>query len=333
MNNVDSFPIVSVIIPTLNRCAELAKTLDALSSQTLPPSRFEVIVVDDGSTDDTPRIAAVPYPFRLHYVRQQNQGGVAARNHGAMTGRGEMLVFIDDDITFDPSYLEAILGTHQRGRKFISMGVFQPYRTSQDSAFAVLYPRIIPVQTTDQGDQLVSFTQCTSNNLAIERQDFLDLGMWHDVLGGGPGIWGDVEFGYRAWKKGFKFLRVANAKLYHRDHTIENLQSACERHYYISHTVHLLFQRNPETRQYLPTFWDKHPISFSSDSLHLIVRKIFRIAASSLPAVWAMERLAHLLENRAPASLLLVLLYRWIISAYIYKGYRHGFRELAEAGI
>ena len=179
-------------------------------------------------------------------------------------------------------------------------------------------------------DHFVSFVECTSNNLAIERQFFLDVGMWQDVLGDGPTLWGDVDFGYRAWKKGFQFLRVSNAQLYHRDHTIVDLQFACKRAYHSSRTVHLLFQRHPEIARYLPAFWDKHPMSVFRDPPSLTARKVFRIITSSLPALRAMKHLVRCMETTARGSFLLVILYRWMISAHMYKGYRQGLRELYE---
>jgi len=85
---------VSVIVPAYNASATIGQTLQALSKQNCPQT-FEVIVVDDGSTDDTASIVSSFSAVR--YVRQDNAGPAAARNHGAQLARGEFLAFTDSD--------------------------------------------------------------------------------------------------------------------------------------------------------------------------------------------------------------------------------------------
>ena len=85
---------VSVIIPTYNRASLVAQTIDNMLAQTLRP--LEVIVVDDGSTDDTAAIVAA-YGDRVRYVPQRNAGPAAARNAGLALAQGAFVQFMDSD--------------------------------------------------------------------------------------------------------------------------------------------------------------------------------------------------------------------------------------------
>jgi glycosyltransferase involved in cell wall biosynthesis len=97
-------PLVSVIIPTFNRAAYLPETLQSLQRQTL--SDFEVIVVDDGSTDNTAPLVKERYPS-VRYFYQENAGPAAARNRGLCEARGRFVSFLDSDDLWRPRFLEA----------------------------------------------------------------------------------------------------------------------------------------------------------------------------------------------------------------------------------
>lgn len=103
-------PIASVIIPTRNRLQALERCLDALASQTLPTSSFEVIAVDDGSE---PALFFEPArwasKFELKLIRQENTGPAGARNRGVFEARGEFLAFTDDDCLPTPTWLEKLV--------------------------------------------------------------------------------------------------------------------------------------------------------------------------------------------------------------------------------
>ena len=95
-------PLVSVIIAAYNSARYIRQAVDSVFEQTY--ARHEVIVVDDGSTDDTRQLLE-PYLNRIQYVYQDNQGPGAARNHGLRLARGEVVVFLDADDYLLPSKL------------------------------------------------------------------------------------------------------------------------------------------------------------------------------------------------------------------------------------
>jgi glycosyltransferase involved in cell wall biosynthesis len=104
---------LSVVIPTYNRKDMLLKCLAALEKQTVLPSEFEVVIVDDGSTDGAEEtLAAHRFSFPIEFSRQSNQGPGAARNLGLTLTRGELVLFMGDDIIADERLLENHLLAH-----------------------------------------------------------------------------------------------------------------------------------------------------------------------------------------------------------------------------
>lgn len=112
MNSDQHLRFVSVIIPTFNRATVIGKTIESVLAQTYP--NVEIIVVDDGSTDDT-RETLSRYGDRVHYIYQQNAGPSAARNRGARASQADYITFLDSDDLLLPTKLErqvAFLDTH-----------------------------------------------------------------------------------------------------------------------------------------------------------------------------------------------------------------------------
>lgn len=97
-------PQISVVIPTYNRADKVQKAVKGVFAQTLPP--FEIIVVDDGSSDGTEQSLRVAFPDRIRYYFQPNQGVSVARNRGIEEARGEWIAFLDSDDLWQRDKLE-----------------------------------------------------------------------------------------------------------------------------------------------------------------------------------------------------------------------------------
>jgi glycosyltransferase involved in cell wall biosynthesis len=123
---------ISAIIPAYNRAQFLGQTLDAIASQTEPPD--EIIVVDDGSTDNTAAIVAA-FPANIRYIRINNSGAPVARNVGAAQASGDWLWFCDSDDLWRPEYLARVrdLLDTQPQPKF----VFGNFRLVRNGAWAI----------------------------------------------------------------------------------------------------------------------------------------------------------------------------------------------------
>ena len=97
-------PKVSVIIPTYNRAETVSRAIESVLAQTV--TDIEVIVVDDGSVDDTGKLLEAMFGDRIRYFAQVNQGASVARNRGVVEARGEWIAFLDSDDIWEPEKLE-----------------------------------------------------------------------------------------------------------------------------------------------------------------------------------------------------------------------------------
>lgn len=120
---------ISVVIPTFNRKDSLQKTLDGLARQTYPASQFEAVVVSDGSTDGTDALlsrSCGSMPYALRVITQPNGGPARARNNGIENARGEVVVFLDDDVEPGPDFLSVHASHHAGSDKTVVIGPMLP---------------------------------------------------------------------------------------------------------------------------------------------------------------------------------------------------------------
>lgn len=98
-------PLLSIIIPTYNEEKDISQAIKSLQKQSY--KKFEIIIVDDGSTDETTRVVSEFEGVRV--LRQNHKGPGAARNLGARNANGEILILVDADMTFDKDYLKNLI--------------------------------------------------------------------------------------------------------------------------------------------------------------------------------------------------------------------------------
>lgn len=112
-------PFISVVIPLYNKEEYIVRTIQSVLGQTY--SNFELIVVDDGSTDDSKSIVSSIADTRVRLVSQKNSGSAAARNTGIRHSTGDIVAFLDADDQWMPTFLEEIV---ELSKKYPNVGIY-----------------------------------------------------------------------------------------------------------------------------------------------------------------------------------------------------------------
>ncbi len=204
-------PRVSVIIPTFNRARQLTRVLDALDRQTVSSTTFEVIVVDDGSTDNTPEVLTSARPFTLRALRQRNQGPAAARNAGIAEARAEIILFIDDDVIPAANLLELHLRAQAEPGAVVIGRMVPP--TERQPFWAEWEMRMLDRQYAQMVAGLFEPTprQFYTANASVHRSDIKRAGLFDARYRRAE----DVELAYRLEELGLRFIFESDACVLH----------------------------------------------------------------------------------------------------------------------
>jgi glycosyltransferase involved in cell wall biosynthesis len=225
--------MISVVIPVYNGGRTLAACLEALKRQTRPPD--EVIVMDDGSTDDTPAIAARSGAVVLS---QQRAGPAAARNRGAWEARGDILLFTDADCAPDPNWVARMLAPFADPAVAGAKG---EYRTRQRELVA----RFVQQEYQDRYDRMVGQARIDfvdTYSAAYRRDLFLAAGGF-DATFSTPSV-EDQEFSFRLAARGHRLVFVPGAIVYHQHD--RGLAEYARRKYGIGFWKTLVMRRYPD---------------------------------------------------------------------------------------
>jgi len=316
---------VSVIIPTYNRSGLLRNTLAALQKQNYPAACLDAWVVDDGSADDTARmVEAIQGPVQVTYLKQPNKGATAARNNGAAQAKGDVFVFVDDDIELVQDAISNLVqGLYSLDRAVVVGTLLASGQLESTGGMEIS-------SDTSDGDLVrIPIGKCFTGLLAVKREDFLALGMFQDPTGGWPN-WDDVDFGYRAYQAGYDLRRCQTAQAIHHDSAAASLTAAAQRWYRAGFSAVRLFQRYPGIYKQLPMFHDKAPIRWGHDSVSLVVRKLARQFASSAPVQLGLRLVDGLGLVRKMFPALADAIARWIVSGQVFQGVRQGIKEYGD---
>ncbi len=221
-------PRLSVVTPTYNRRDRLARVLEALRAQSVSPEIFEVVVVDDGSSDDTVAwLEAQHFPFTLQIRSQANQGPAVARNTGVTNASGDLVLFLDDDVVPVPELIEQHLASHDaESADLVVLGTLSSLPHYEQPWVAWEQVQVEKQYTAMQrGDYAPTFRQFWTGNASVSRQHLLDAGLFNSSFLRGE----DVELGRRLAERGLEFRFNPRAKgLHHAERSLASFRHAHE---------------------------------------------------------------------------------------------------------
>jgi glycosyltransferase involved in cell wall biosynthesis len=201
-------PFVSVIIPVFNDLDPLALCLSALSSQTYPHNRYEVIVVDNGSSKN---LEIVKRAFKnVLFLKENRPGSYCARNKGINVAKGEVLSFTDSDCIPAVDWIEKgvreLVSSPKCG--LVAGRVKLYFKNPEKQTPVEVYESI---HAFDQKNMVENYHHGATANVFTYRKVFDDVGLFNADLKSG----GDVEWGKRVYARGYQQLYAADACVLH----------------------------------------------------------------------------------------------------------------------
>lgn len=228
---------VSVIVPTRNRAGVLRECLRYLTAQTLAGDRYEVLVADDASTDETRAVVDDAARRARCGVRgfwlPERSGVSAARNRAITEARGDVIVFVDSDNLAPPGFLDAHLAIHEDNPRAVGRGPVILTR-SLDRPFAA------------RGSILdLSTAYFDTDNASVRRAHVLQAGLFDEAFY--PYGWEGLDLGLRLRAFGLRRVYRREAALFHyRDEVVPgSLEHALAKEDERARTAWLFFDKHP----------------------------------------------------------------------------------------
>lgn len=248
---------LSVIIPTHNRAQRLLATLHALEQQPATDGRafdYEVIVVDDGSTDSTQETLSQfskdsPVPLRV--LHQQNLKQGTARNYGAREALGKLLLFLGDDTEPSPQLLAQHLRSHREVEE--ERKVVIGYTPWAHSLKVTRFMKFVGEQGWQFGFSLIGdpenvpFNFFYTSNISLHRSFFLGSGGFDESFQ--EYGWEDIELSWRLREQGMRLVFNREAVAYH-DHPT-TIRSFMRRQRQVGRSAWVFYRRHPELAHFL----------------------------------------------------------------------------------
>lgn len=210
----------SVIVPSYNRADEIEELLSSFNELDFTPNRFELIIADDGSTDQTHAVVAAHeknLPFKTNFYSHKNMGPGAARNMGMEKATGDFFIFIDSDCTVHPDWLTNINQTLEE-QKADAFGGRDSFREDFSPLLkAINYSMTSFISTGGlrgkRGKKLAKFYP-RSFNMGLSRELYNKIGGFGSLRHGQ-----DIEYSNRILKSGARVVYIDDAIVFHKRRT------------------------------------------------------------------------------------------------------------------
>jgi len=326
---------VSIIIATHNRHPKLARLLHDIGRQVIPHGCYEVIVVDDGSTDGTEEmVKRLSLHYSLRYHRQECRGPAAARSAGIQQATGELVVLLDDDMRVPPDFISEHLGAHAATGDAIVLGradlptdlpntPFLRYRRALDRTF-------VPLEGTSG---TVFVKAVSSQNLSARRSLFERIGRYREdlLLPGAE----EAELSWRLGRTGVQIIYNSAICAYQDDSPV-TLRAYCSKNERYAMAGAEVLTKCPEVARDLRSIRalvrTNGPITWGEDPPSVMARKVVKWFLALPPSFAVLKFITTGLERYLPVPRLLVPLYRLMIGLHIFRGFRVGLTRFQVPG-
>ena len=203
---IENLPFISVVIPVLNNSDEIVKTLDALCHQTYPRDRFEIIVIDNGSEDDTVKKVKSYPEVRLLFEHNYKGSPYSARNRGIETARGTVIAFLDATCEPVSEWLDQGVKTLV-GDEIDLVGGNVLFRINGKPTITNIYERLTTLRVKDS---IETSKSTVTANLFVYKSLFDKIGLFPEGLRSG----GDTRWTKRASAEGYTLMYSEHALVY-----------------------------------------------------------------------------------------------------------------------
>lgn len=311
---------ISLVIPTHNRHRKVLDTLRSLYKQNVSAESCEIIVVDDGSSRAVSLPQDCALPTRL--IRLEGVGRSLARNTGAREARGELLIFLDDDMQVGADFLAAHARAYQEWQDALLVGAIRLPVEDSSLPFARFRQRLEDQGVPQQRGIVSAHNFCAAANMAISRERFLKLGGFDPTIHSSE----DQDFALRYTAAGGRIAFVPEAEAIHCDDALD-IRTYCRRSEWGMREMIPFCRRYPDWLDNVERARVNGRIQFGREPLSLSLRKMVKLTMGLPPLAWLLFACVALVERVAPRSVILDRLYRLLLGIFIFRGYRGGLKK------
>jgi GT2 family glycosyltransferase len=251
----------SIVIPSYNGRELLASYLDSVVREVAAAGEdYEIIVVDDGGTDDTATFLREQYPKVILLTLTRNGGFQRTCNWGARAAKGEIVIFLNNDMAVQPGFLAPLLHHFADEQVFaVSARSLIPLENGmrgnesltamswERGEWRVTYPAL--ADPTFPDDRVIPIAYAFGGAVAVDRRKFLDIGGFDELYA--PWTVEDIDLSYRAWKRGWRILYEPASVVHHQHHGTIDRYRLRYRQQIMARNYLLLVWKNITSRQML----------------------------------------------------------------------------------